>query len=71
MLRIILVIDGNEIPLAGRVAEMIRWLAVNEERIRNSEQGAVTLNWSGRSLKPEFREVGNAIHVGDSVSSEK
>ena len=62
---LLIVVDGRQIPIVGRTAEMIRWLAVNEERINSLEQGSVTLHFSGASLKAELKEV-NAITIRQS-----
>ena len=42
---------------------MVRWLAVNADRINGMEQGSVTLHFSGVSLKTEIIEVGNSITI--------
>jgi len=58
-----IVVNGHQIPISGRSAEMVRWLAVNADRINGMEQGSVTLHFSGVSLKTEITEVGNSITI--------
>lgn len=47
-----LVVEGREIPISGRVAEMIRWLAFNADALNEQEKGWVQFDFNDKRLTP-------------------
>lgn len=49
-------IEGREVSVSGRAARMILRIVKRTQRINDPEQGQVTFNFSGESLKVDWRE---------------
>ena len=59
----LIVRDGQERRVGGRVAEMISWLLEKERRINVLYNGNIQFNFRGHVLKPSLQEFGDDIIV--------
>lgn len=55
--------DGSQIPLRGRLADIVFWIATNKHKLEPIHQGELSFNWSQESadgsgsFRPSIRET--------------